>query len=74
MISKKEALEIISSCEGGNELLDVKFFLGHDRNLTQEELLSEAAKGMQLLNKGELPAVESLNDASFKQIAFSSIA
>lgn len=74
MIAKKEALEIISSTGDNCELADVKFFLGHDRNVTQEELLNEAAKGVQLLNEGKLPAIESLNGDDFKQVEFTKFA
>ncbi len=74
MIDKKEALKIISSTGDNCELADVKFFLGHDRNVTQEELLSEAAKGVSMLIEGKLPAVESLNSEDFRQVPFSDFA
>ncbi len=70
MIDKTKALEIISRTGDDCELTDVKFFIGHDRNVTQEELLSEAAKGVELLNEGKLTLVEYLNNKDFKQVSF----
>jgi hypothetical protein len=74
MIDKQKALQILSSVGEQSELCDVKFFMGDDRNVTQEEMLSEAAKGMDLLNQGKLEPVTSLNKEGFKQVPFGSYA
>jgi hypothetical protein len=57
----QEALKILSTPRDGFELCDVKFFLGDKRNITQEELAIEAAKGVLELNKGKLKAVASVD-------------
>lgn len=74
MTEKKEALEIISTAGDGKTVTDVKFFVGHDRNVTQDELINEAAKGVKMLNDGDLSEANNINGENFRQVPFSALA
>ncbi len=56
-----EALQVLSTPKAGSELRNVKFFLGDDRNVTHKELVIEAAKGVEQLNKGQLTPVDNID-------------
>lgn len=47
----------LSSLEN-HQLLDVKFFLGNERNITQKSLLEEAAKGLSQIRFGNADKID----------------
>jgi hypothetical protein len=60
---EKTNLETLSSSKDGNfELLNVKFFLGDSRNISQDDLLKEAAKGVHMVKSGASQKVEHLDN------------
>lgn len=48
----------LSSARDNFEFIDVKFFLGDDRNITQEKLVEEAANGLAQIRFGNADKVE----------------
>lgn len=48
----------LSAIRGNSKLIDVKFFLGDDRNIAQEKLVEEAANGFAQIRFGNADEVE----------------
>lgn len=52
----------LSSAMDNHELIDVKFFLGDDRNITQERLVEEAANGLTQIRFGNAEKIDSVDN------------
>ena len=57
MKEKERFLEAVSAVNDGETLTNVKFFLGSDRNITQEDLFRESANAMRQVALGAVKAV-----------------
>ena len=51
----------LSSARDNHELVNVKFFLGDERNITQEQLAEEALKGLSQIKFGTTQKVQSVD-------------
>jgi len=51
----------LSSARDNHELVNVNFFLGDERNITQEQLAEEALKGLSQIKFGATQKVQSVD-------------
>ena len=56
----------LSSAKDNHKLVNVKFFLGDARNITQEQLAEEALKALSQVKLGNTKKVESVDSNNHK--------